>query len=89
MSGSALLSVDGLTVRLPAGNVLRDISLSIGPGEALGLVGESGSGKSMTARAIARLLPSGAVLRGPCCSAVVLCSICRPRNCAGTGRRWR
>jgi oligopeptide/dipeptide ABC transporter ATP-binding protein len=61
---SGLLEVDGLTVRLPAGNVLRDVSLSIGPGEALGLVGESGSGKSMTAKAIARLLPPGAVASG-------------------------
>ena len=33
---SGLLEVDGLTVRLPAGNVLRDIGLSIGPGEAVG-----------------------------------------------------
>ena len=61
---SGLLDVHGLTVRLPAGNVLRDVSLSIGPGEALGLVGESGSGKSMTAKAIARLLPPGAVASG-------------------------
>jgi oligopeptide/dipeptide ABC transporter ATP-binding protein len=64
MSGSALLEVSGLTVTLPAGTVLRDVSLSIAPGEALGLVGESGSGKSMTARAIARLLPDGAATAG-------------------------
>ena len=53
-------------MRLPAGrgNVLRDVGLSIGPGEALGLVGESGSGKSMTARAIARLLPRGRAVAG-------------------------
>ena len=63
-NGAGLLEVSGLTVRLPAGNVLRDIGLSIGPGEALGLVGESGSGKSMTAKAIARLLPPGAVASG-------------------------
>ena len=30
----------------------------------MGLVGESGSGKSMTARAIARLLPDGAQVTG-------------------------
>ncbi len=33
-------------------------------GEAVGLVGESGSGKSMTARAVARILPPGAVVTG-------------------------
>ena len=63
-----LLSVDGLTVRLPVEGqqrtVLRDVSFSIGSAEAVGLVGESGSGKSMTARAIARLLPDGAQVDG-------------------------
>jgi oligopeptide/dipeptide ABC transporter ATP-binding protein len=63
-----LLAVEGLAVDLPlaAGlrTVLHDVSFTIGAGEALGLVGESGSGKSMSARAIARLLPPGAVLNG-------------------------
>jgi oligopeptide/dipeptide ABC transporter ATP-binding protein len=62
--GAPLLEVDGLTVRLPAGPVLRDVSFAISAGEALGLVGESGSGKSMTARAIDRLLPAGAASSG-------------------------
>ncbi|HEX9030873.1 MAG TPA: ABC transporter ATP-binding protein [Streptosporangiaceae bacterium] len=65
---SALLEVDELTVRLPVEGaqraVLRDVSVSVRPGEALGLVGESGSGKSMTARAIDRLLPPGAEVSG-------------------------
>jgi oligopeptide/dipeptide ABC transporter ATP-binding protein len=59
-----LLEIDELTVRLPVEGrlrtLLRDVSLSLDEGEALGLVGESGSGKSMTARAVARLLPVGA-----------------------------
>ena len=65
---SALLEIEGLTVRLPVEGelrtVLHDVSLTVGAGEAVGLVGESGSGKSMTARAIARLLPAGAQVDG-------------------------
>jgi len=63
-----LLEVERLTVRLRVEGVrravLRDVSLAIAPGEAVGLVGESGSGKSMTARAIGRLLPDGAQAEG-------------------------
>src|SRR3954471_15390460 len=63
-----LLDIDGLTVLLPvdrtARPVLRDVSLAVTAGEALGLVGESGSGKSMTARAVDRILPTGAVVEG-------------------------
>jgi len=67
-SPDALVELRGLQVQLPINGelrpVLHDVSLSIRAGEALGLVGESGSGKSMTARAIARLLPAGAVSSG-------------------------
>jgi oligopeptide/dipeptide ABC transporter ATP-binding protein len=67
-TSAPLLEVDGLTVLLDVAGakraVLRDVSLTLWPGEAVGLVGESGSGKSMTARAIDRLLPRGAEVHG-------------------------
>ena len=65
---SDLLTVTDLTVRLKMDSGMREVitgtSLSIASGEAMGLVGESGSGKSMTAKAIARLLPDGAETLG-------------------------
>jgi oligopeptide/dipeptide ABC transporter ATP-binding protein len=65
---TALLEVADLTVtlKMDAGprEVITGTSLTIAEGEAMGLVGESGSGKSMTAKAIARLLPKGAQTEG-------------------------
>ena len=67
-SSLPLLEVNGLTVLLEVNGakraVLRDVSLTVRPGETVGLVGESGSGKSMTARAVDRLLPPGAEVQG-------------------------
>ena len=59
------LVIDGLSVRYPsrAGplHALQDVSLSVAPGEVLGLVGESGSGKSTVLLALLGLLGPGAV----------------------------
>ena len=60
------LRVEDLSVAFDHGRVeaVSGLSLSLAPGEALGLVGESGSGKSLTSRAILGLLPSGASASG-------------------------
>jgi peptide/nickel transport system ATP-binding protein len=60
-TGTAL-SVDGLHVAVGGPDrieAVRDVSLTVGPGEAVGLVGESGSGKSLTCRSVLGVLPPG------------------------------
>lgn len=69
MSHSPMLDVRALRVEFPGrhGTVtaLADVSLSINPGEILGVVGESGAGKSMTGLAVQALLePPGRVAGG-------------------------
>jgi peptide/nickel transport system permease protein len=50
---------DGLPIRL-----VKGVSFRVGRGERVGIVGESGSGKTMTAMAVARLIPHPGVTRG-------------------------
>ena len=64
-----LLEVRNLRVEFPTRKgtlvAVDDISLSIAPGEVLGVVGESGAGKSMTGAAIIGLIePPGRVADG-------------------------
>lgn len=63
---NAVLSVTGLTVAIPTlagiSYPVLDVSFDLGQGEILGVVGESGSGKSLTAAAVADLLPHPAVI---------------------------
>ncbi|MBE8182976.1 MAG: ABC transporter ATP-binding protein [Candidatus Portiera sp.] len=60
-----LLELNNISL-LPANAppIVKDISMGIAKGEAVGLVGESGSGKSMTAAAIMGLLPETMQIKG-------------------------
>nr|WP_152347708.1 ABC transporter ATP-binding protein [Brevibacterium sp. CFH 10365] len=61
-----LLEVRDLTITPAGANapVLHDVSLSLAPGERVGLIGESGSGKSLTAQSVMGLLPEELHARG-------------------------
>jgi peptide/nickel transport system ATP-binding protein len=63
-----LLSVSGLSVRIPArsGQVhaISGLDLAVERGEFLGIVGESGCGKTTFARALLRLLPPASITEG-------------------------
>ena len=65
---NALLSVRDLSVAYATGagvaRVLDAVSLSLAPGEIMGLVGESGCGKTTLARAVLGALPPNARLSG-------------------------
>ncbi|WP_374434077.1 ABC transporter ATP-binding protein [Inhella sp.] len=53
-----LLEIDRLSVRFGAFQAVDGVSLSVQPGEVLGLVGESGSGKSVSMMALMGLIPA-------------------------------
>ncbi|MEW6639369.1 MAG: ABC transporter ATP-binding protein [Pseudomonadota bacterium] len=65
---TAILSLDHLSVQLPAGAdrplAIDDVSFAVNAGEIVCVVGESASGKSMTANAVMRLLPGGVAITG-------------------------
>jgi peptide/nickel transport system ATP-binding protein len=68
MSGAPLLEIDDLSVALPTErgrlHAVSEVSLSLAAGRTLGIVGESGSGKTMLSRAVLRLLPPQAEVKG-------------------------
>ena len=59
-----MLEIRDLSVRIGGHEIIHIDELDVPPGTRLGLVGESGSGKTMTAKAIAGLLPKGAKASG-------------------------
>ncbi|MEH2335323.1 ABC transporter ATP-binding protein [Nostoc sp.] len=66
----ALFCIENLRVAYPqrsgeeASWAVDDVSLSLQPGERMGLVGESGCGKSTIGRAVMRLLPVSSCIEG-------------------------
>jgi peptide/nickel transport system ATP-binding protein len=59
-----MLEIEQLSVAFPAGLALRRASLSIAPGDRIGIVGESGSGKSMLGLAMMGMVPEAARVTG-------------------------
>ncbi|WP_080630957.1 ABC transporter ATP-binding protein [Burkholderia gladioli] len=64
-AAAPLVEIDGLRIGFRGhdgrlADAVRDLSLTLAPGERLGIVGESGSGKSLTGRALLGLLPGAA-----------------------------
>lgn len=57
---NALLSADGITKAFGATRVLSDITLSVAPGEPVGLFGPNGSGKTTLVNILSGLLPPDA-----------------------------
>ena len=60
----ALVEIDKLNISFDGRAAVSGLSLSVEKGESFGIIGESGSGKSLTALAIAGLLPDNAKVSG-------------------------
>ena len=66
---SALLEIDDLRVGFTrdgrvTSQALRGVSLTVEPGEAVGVVGETGCGKTLTGLSVLRMLPENAAVSG-------------------------
>jgi iron complex transport system ATP-binding protein len=74
MTDVALVTAQGLAVKLAGRQVLRDVSLSLSAGHLVALVGPNGAGKTTLLRALAGLVPSEGVIhvRGDALSSLSL-----------------
>jgi peptide/nickel transport system ATP-binding protein len=63
-TAAPLLAVRGLSISAFGRAITVGTDIDVGRGDTVAIVGESGSGKSLTARAIARLLPPGVTASG-------------------------
>ena len=77
------LTVTDLRVRAPQGPIVGGLDLTVQAGETHAIVGESGSGKSVSAKALAGLLPAGLTATG------TLTIGGRPVPLDGANRAWR
>jgi len=59
-----LLAVNDLSIDFGDGPVVDHVSLTVQPGDRVGIIGESGSGKTLTALAIIGLAPDNALITG-------------------------
>ncbi len=57
-AGKSMLSISHLNVSYGSRPILRDISLTLAPGELLALIGPNGSGKSTLIRALSGVVPA-------------------------------
>ena len=53
---TTIVALDSVSVRVGATHILRDISLSVGQGEAVGVFGSNGAGKTTLLRMLATLI---------------------------------
>ena len=86
----SLVEIENLTVDFGGKPAVSALSLSIEKGERFGIIGESGSGKSLTALAIAGLLPDAARVSGAIrFDGAPLPADEKPwRGCAGSALAW-
>jgi ABC-2 type transport system ATP-binding protein len=56
MKEGDMIDVNGVSLTIGTSRILRDVRLTAGPGEIVGLIGRNGSGKTMLLRCIAGLV---------------------------------